>query len=85
MIGNLPLVQMWAYKYDQSAAQGIPVHADAAQVNVNLWVTVDDANLDHPQTWTDLTREGAGEAVYHDGGEPSDDFFMKTDGLFVDT
>ena len=39
------LTQMWAYKYDSSMS-GIKVHADFAAVNVNFWITVDEANLD---------------------------------------
>lgn len=39
------LTQMWAYKYD-SQRQGIAVHADAAAINVNFWVTPDQANRD---------------------------------------
>lgn len=50
------LLQCWAYKYD-SRLEGIEVHADAAAVNVNFWVTPDDANLD-PQ--------GGGLVVYKD-------------------
>jgi len=38
------LRQMWAYKYD-SQLSGIELHADAAAVNVNFWITPDDANL----------------------------------------
>mmetsp|Transcript_63062 Transcript_63062/g.126501 ORF Transcript_63062/g.126501 Transcript_63062/m.126501 type:complete len:389 (-) Transcript_63062:100-1266(-) len=37
---------MWAYKYAPGHT-GINVHADEAAVNVNLWVTEDDANLDN--------------------------------------
>ena len=40
-----PLLQWWAFKYD-SALSGIGVHADFAAVNVNFWITADDANLD---------------------------------------
>jgi tetratricopeptide (TPR) repeat protein len=40
-----PLLQWWAFKYD-SALSGIGVHADFAAVNVNFWITPDDANLD---------------------------------------
>ena len=36
---------LWAYKYDSEYA-GIAVHADRAAVNVNLWLTPDEANLD---------------------------------------
>ena len=40
-----PLHYLWAYKYD-SEYSGIKTHADQAAVNVNLWLTDDDANLD---------------------------------------
>jgi hypothetical protein len=39
------LKYLWAYKYD-SGYSGINTHADQAAVNVNLWITPDDANLD---------------------------------------
>ena len=39
-----PLNQLWAYKYD-NRLNGINVHADAAAVNVNFWITPDTANL----------------------------------------
>jgi tetratricopeptide (TPR) repeat protein len=42
---RLPLLQAWAFKYD-SALRGIGVHADFAAVNVNFWITPDEANLD---------------------------------------
>jgi len=45
ILGRLPLSQMWAYKYDQEMT-GIGMHADPAVVNVNFWITPDDANLD---------------------------------------
>jgi hypothetical protein len=45
---------MWAYKYDGDMG-GIRVHADNADVNFNLWLTPDDANLD---------PEGGGLIVY---------------------
>jgi len=40
------LVHMWAYKYDSEERGGIKVHADVAKVNINFWLTEDDANLD---------------------------------------
>ena len=40
------LAQAWAFKYD-SELQGLNMHADAAAVNVNFWLTPDEANLDH--------------------------------------
>jgi Tfp pilus assembly protein PilF len=40
-----PLTQLWAFKYD-SQLSGIGIHADFAAINVNFWITPDDANLD---------------------------------------
>ena len=36
---------LWGFKYD-SSLEGIKIHADFAAVNVNFWITPDDANLD---------------------------------------
>lgn len=44
IIRDYPLRQMWAYKYD-SQMEGIALHADAAAVNVNFWITPDEACL----------------------------------------
>jgi hypothetical protein len=46
VIGDLPLLQAWAFKYDQRM-QGINMHADFAKVNVNFWITPDAACADH--------------------------------------
>ncbi len=52
---DYPINQIWAYKYDSraknknSSLQGINVHADFAAVNVNFWVTPNEANL-NPQS-----------------------------------
>lgn len=63
IIGDLPLLQSWGFKYDQRL-QGINMHADFAKVNLNFWVTPDDACLDKsngglvvydvpaPKSWT---------------------------------
>lgn len=40
-----PLKYLWAYKYHE-AYTGINTHADEAAVNVNIWLTPDEANLD---------------------------------------
>jgi tetratricopeptide (TPR) repeat protein len=45
IFANHPLRYHWAFKYDSSLA-GIGIHADEAAVNVNFWITPDDANLD---------------------------------------
>ena len=40
-----PLLYAWAFKYD-SQLRGTEIHADEAAVNVNFWITPDEANLD---------------------------------------
>jgi tetratricopeptide (TPR) repeat protein len=45
IFGRHPLRRLWAFKYD-SRPGGIPLHADAAAVNVNFWLTPDEANRD---------------------------------------
>lgn len=40
-----PLKYLWAFKYD-SALSGINIHADFAAVNINFWITPDEANQD---------------------------------------
>ena len=39
-----PLAFLWAYKYE-SQNQGIKTHTDFAAININLWITPNDANL----------------------------------------
>jgi tetratricopeptide (TPR) repeat protein len=63
VIAHDPLLQAWAFKYDQRM-QGIKMHADFAKVNVNFWVTPDGAcedpmsgglvvyDLPVPKSWT---------------------------------
>ena len=43
--GGHPLKYAWAFKYD-SSMEGVHIHADDAVVNVNFWITPDEANLD---------------------------------------
>lgn len=45
VIQGKPLQMMWGYKCD-STLPGLGVHADEAAVNVNFWITEDEANLD---------------------------------------
>lgn len=61
VIGRLPLQTLWAYKYD-SRDTGIGLHADEAAVNVNFWITPDDANLE----------PAAGGLVVHTRDAPAD-------------
>ncbi len=72
IIEDHPLLRFWAFKYD-SSLHGIKKHADFAAVNVNFWITPDEANLDPehgglvvwdkaaPQDW-DFARYNAAEA-----------------------
>ena len=60
VVGDKELKQAWAYKYDSSPTNaGIKVHADPAAVNVNFWVTPDDANesREPPSRGDDPRRE----------------------------
>lgn len=45
IFGAHRLVQAWAFKQD-SQRKGLNIHADAAAVNVNFWITENEANLD---------------------------------------
>jgi hypothetical protein len=45
ILREYPLLRWWGFKYD-SRLRGINVHADFAAVNVNFWITPDEANLD---------------------------------------
>ena len=63
VIGDHALLQAWGFKYDQRL-QGINMHADFAKVNVNFWITPDEACTDNttggmivydlpaPSSWT---------------------------------
>jgi tetratricopeptide (TPR) repeat protein len=63
VIGSHKLFQAWGFKYDQTMT-GINLHADFAKVNVNFWITPDEACLDKtsggmvvydtsvPENWT---------------------------------
>ena len=76
IIGEDPLLRWWGFKYD-SRLSGINVHADFAAVNVNFWITPDDANLDPesgglviwdtpaPVEWSfaQYNNPGAGQAI----------------------
>ena len=44
VFGDNALTHLWAYKYE-SSLPGINLHADFAAINVNFWITPDEANL----------------------------------------
>jgi hypothetical protein len=74
--GTLPLKYVWAFKYD-STMDGVHIHADDALVNVNFWITPDEANLDPesggllvwdvpaPRNW-DFTKFASDQAAIRD-------------------
>mmetsp|Transcript_31585 Transcript_31585/g.88692 ORF Transcript_31585/g.88692 Transcript_31585/m.88692 type:complete len:508 (+) Transcript_31585:97-1620(+) len=43
LIGDLELMHMWAFKYNQGS-KGIKLHVDDALLNLNFWVVPDTAN-----------------------------------------
>jgi tetratricopeptide (TPR) repeat protein len=45
IFGDHPLLKVWAFKYG-ATPEGIAMHADFAAINVNFWITPDEANLD---------------------------------------
>lgn len=46
IFGGHRLEQLWGFKYSPKMETGIGVHADFARVNLNFWITPDEANLD---------------------------------------
>lgn len=47
IVGRHKFRYLGAFKYDSSMAKGTNIHADYSAVNVNLYITSDEANLDH--------------------------------------
>jgi hypothetical protein len=66
---NHGLRYLWAFKYD-SRRSGVAVHADQAAVNVNFWITPDEANRD-PES---------GGLVIWDAAAPPDWNFSRYNG-----
>lgn len=46
VFGPHRLEHLWGFKYAPKITRGINVHADFARVNLNFWITPDEANLD---------------------------------------
>ena len=67
------LNMMWAYKYDNHAradGTGIGIHADDARININIWLTPDDANLESQQSDEQSSDSGGGLIIYNDMAAP---------------
>lgn len=75
-----PLRYLWAFKYDQ-AGVGTHVHADDAAVNVNFWITPDEANLDPDSGglifWDKRAPADWGFASYNDDAEGAMAFLVE--------
>jgi hypothetical protein len=75
IFGEHGLVMLWGFKYDSSLG-GIRIHADQAAVNVNFWITPDEANRNPesgglvvwdaaaPQDWEINTYNGDDDTVH---------------------
>ena len=82
ILKNHPLKYLWAYKYS-SDYRGIKLHADEASVNLNIWITPEDANLDKesgglviftvkpPEDWDINQYNRDTEVVYEELLKPS--------------
>ena len=62
IFGGHRFEQLWGFKFSSKMRAGLNVHADFARVNLNFWITPDDANLD-PTT---------GGLIVHDVPAPVD-------------
>ena len=74
LLGEEVLKNFWSYKYDNRFSQGdalgqqgIKMHADGAKVNMNMWLTPDDAVLD---------PESAGITIFDFGVDTAELFEM---------
>ncbi|NQW08345.1 MAG: tetratricopeptide repeat protein [Alphaproteobacteria bacterium] len=75
VLGPLPVKVIWAYSYEQSMV-GINPHADFAAINLNFWITPDEANLD---------PESGGLLVYRKAAPADWDFrtYNTTSAAFI--
>ena len=64
ILADYPPIEMWAYKCDHNLS-GLNKHANYAAVNINFWISLDDANID---------PESGGLVVYKDEAPLSWDF-----------
>ena len=76
-----PLRHFWGFKYDSNLS-GVVVHADFAAVNVNFWITPDEANLD-PETggliiWDKPAPMDWDFSKYNDDVASARDFLART-------
>jgi Tfp pilus assembly protein PilF len=81
IFADQPLQYLWAFKYDQQLA-GIKVHADFAAVNVNFWITPDEANLEPERgglvIWDKAAPADWDFADYNGEAEPIREFLARS-------
>lgn len=79
VIGDHGLRLLWGFKYD-STLKGITIHADQAAVNVNFWITPDEANLNPDRGGLviyDANAPADWEAADYNGNDPRVWDFLK--------
>ena len=76
IFGQHALEHLWGFKYTSRTPNGINVHADFARVNLNFWITPDEANLDpatgglvvydvpSPPSWSFREYNAAEDTIY---------------------
>ena len=84
--GDLPLKYAWAFKYD-SSLPGLHIHADDAVVNVNFWITPDEANLDPENggllVWDAPAPPGWDFGKFHDDQPAIRDFLARNNAKAI--
>jgi tetratricopeptide (TPR) repeat protein len=82
IIGDNRLRMLWGFKYD-SRLEGIKIHADQAAVNVNFWITPDEANQNSESggivVW-DVTAPKDWEPEKYNGDEAAMRAFLNRTG-----
>ncbi|KAH8074349.1 hypothetical protein JL721_1904 [Aureococcus anophagefferens] len=81
-LADKPLLNFWGYKY-QHAERGIGVHRDQSQVNVNLWLTPDGANLE-PDRGGMMLYDDEGAISMADGETPRELLGPDADAVLAD-
>ena len=60
VLKTYPLRTVWAYKCFDTMPEGLAIHADAAAVNLNIWLTPDDAIVNEKEDEDGGVSEGSG-------------------------
>jgi hypothetical protein len=86
VLGPHPLTHLWGYIYDQ-ALSGITSHADPARVNLNFWLTPDEANLDRDSgglvVWTRVAPADWDFQAYNNDPDAIDAFVADSEKIVI--